>query len=592
MGRIFRHLSGCILIASGLWLASVSVVAEELRIAHWEPINTASDSGTKVFSVTARGLESKGVRVMFDNKALPDEQVEHHDGVLTFSVQGHQRSGPLWLEQGKAKSNPVWLSLAKSHVIAANEDEVATNMDGLTTYVDLISVIIEESHDGAEEARRLADKFSARIVGAIPPLNTYQLRLSVTNLVERDALILRLGNEVSVDAVVIEETSAESPRQSQEQESATEPSVSGQDEWTANRFLDAVNYYTRRLSANAKPIKPHPIRVGIIERDVDFDAPDFSGYLGGCRSKKSGTCVYARDAKKPDDHGTTVTGILAAGWENGGNTGFLSGLNKVGSFDVIVERGSDAGITANVAASVNLVQDGVRVLNWSWGVHRIGAVSVDGNEVDSLVRSGLAMSGYEELLEEFFLWLRREHPNVVVVNSAGNASSYSSKDEYRLPSSFITEQLFVVGGHELSEKSGLNISDPGYATKREASNIDMRVDITAAACARGSTPTPGDRGETHCGTSYATPLVTGLLAAMMSINPELAPEQLRMLLRRSAMTISDEHDFEPVGADDLTSPILPSERGNNLNNPDVGHSARLDMQKALDLTVQSLDRVR
>lgn len=594
MGRISLHLPGCIMIASGLLLASVSVVAEELRITHWEPSSTASDSDTKMFSVTAQGLENKDIRVMFDNKALPDAQIQHRDGGLTFSLQGdHHRSGPLWLEQGKATSNPIWLSLAESHVVAASEDEVATNMDGLTTYVDLISVIIEESHDGAEEARRLADKFSARVVGAIPPLNTYQLRLSVSNLIERDALILRLGNEVSVDAVVIEETSAESPSQQQEQDGAAEPSVPDQDEWTANRFLDAVNYYTRRLNAKAKPIKTHPIRVGVIERDVDFDAPDFSGYLGDCRSKESGTCVYARDAKKPDDHGTTVTGILAADWDNGGNSGFLSGLNKASpGFDVIVERGSDAGITANVAASVNLVQDGVRVLNWSWGIHRIGAVSVDGNEVDSLVRSGLAMSGYEELLEEFFLWLRREHPNVVVVNSAGNASSYSSRDEYRLPSSFITEQLFVVGGHELSEKNGLNVNDPGYATKRKASNIDMRVDITAAACAKGSTPAPGERGELHCGTSYATPLVTGLLAAMMSIDPELTPEQLRMLLRRSAMTISDEHDFESVDADDLTSPILPSERGNNLNNPDVGHSARLDMQKALDLTVQSLDRVR
>ena len=55
---------------------------------------------------------------------------------------------------------------------------------------------------------------------------------------------------------------------------------------------------------------------------------------------------------------------------------------------MIVERNSDAGITANVAASVNLVEDGVRVLNWSWGIHRVGARDVDGDEVDSLVRSG------------------------------------------------------------------------------------------------------------------------------------------------------------------------------------------------------------
>ncbi|BBI48917.1 hypothetical protein HORIV_13380 [Vreelandella olivaria] len=79
-------------------------------------------------------------------------------------------------------------------------------------------------------------------------------------------------------------------------------------------------------------------------------------------------------------------------------------MDDVGpGFDVIVDRNSDAGITANVAASVNLVEDGVRVLNWSWGIHRVGAIDINGKEVDSLVRSGIAMSGYEELLEEFFL---------------------------------------------------------------------------------------------------------------------------------------------------------------------------------------------
>lgn len=157
------------MVASGLLLTSVVLAAEELRITHWEPSSAASDSDTKMFSVTAQGLENESVRVMFDNKALPDSQIQHRDGRLMFSLQGdHHRSGPLWLEQRKAKSNPIWLSLAGSHVVAASEDEVATNMDGLTTYVDLVSVIIEESHDGAEEAKRLADKFGVRVVGAIP----------------------------------------------------------------------------------------------------------------------------------------------------------------------------------------------------------------------------------------------------------------------------------------------------------------------------------------------------------------------------------------------------------------------------------------
>mgnify|MGYP002622621705 CR=1 FL=1 len=41
-----------------------------------------------------------------------------------------------------------------------------------------------------------------------------------------------------------------------------------------------------------------------------------------------------------------------------------------------------------------------------------------------------------------------------------------------------------------------------------------------------------------------------------------------------------------------TAPILPSERGYRLDDRDVGRSARLDMRKALELTVESLKNSR
>lgn len=565
---------------------------EALRIQSLQRCGDLLAIDRQDWCLQVRGLGAKLPRLHLGDAILPASLVKRSEGRLRLQLsRAEYRSAPLWLEDGPRVSNPVWLSLNRSHVLAATPGEVAKNMDGLTTYVDLVSLLVEESHDGLDEARRLAKKYDAKVVGAIPPLNIYQLRLPVKNLTERDALVLRIGSETSVDAVVVEESA---PERDQEAEVARAPRPQrNSEEWAANRFADAVNYYRRRLPAGDSPIEPKPIRVGVIERDVDFDAPDFADYLGACPDGQARTCVYARDAEQPDGHGSTVAGILAAHWDKGGNTGFLRGLDKASNgFEVIVERNSDAGITANIAASVNLVEDGVRVLNWSWGIHRVGTRNVEGDEIDSLVRSGIAMSGYEELLEEFFLWLRKEHPDVVVVNSAGNGSSFSGRDEYRLPSSFITEQLLVVGGHQRSERPDVAVDDPAYVVKRHSSNVDMRVDITAAACARASTHELDATGEVHCGTSYATPMVTGIVAAMLSINPRLQPEQVRMLLRRSAMTIGGNYDFEPMDAEDLTAPILPSERNYQLNDKDVGRSARLDMQKALDLAVQSRERVR
>jgi len=181
---------------------------------------------------------------------------------------------------------------------------------------------------------------------------------------------------------------------------------------------------------------------------------------------------------------------------------------------------------------------------------------------------------------------------VLVVNSAGNGSARSGQDDYRLPSSFITDQLLVVGGHQRNEKRDVSVQSPEFVTRRPSSNLDMRVDITASACTRAATLKSGDRGDVHCGTSYATPMVTGIVAAMLSVNPELQPAQVRELLRRSALTIGRGSDFEAADADDLTAPILPSERGYRFDDRDIGRSARLDMRKALELTVESLRHKR
>ncbi|XKV47267.1 S8/S53 family peptidase [Pseudomonas sp. nanlin1] len=569
-------------------LAGLAQAQEPLRLEALARCGDLLDRQQQSFCLQAKGIEEGPLTVMLGGQPVAAQR--DGQGLRLQLRQGAQASAPVWLEQAGRRSNPVWLSMAGSHVLAATPAEVAKNMDGLTTYVDLVSVIIEERFDGLGEARKLAEKYGAQVVGAIAPLNTYQLRLPVHNLVERDAMVLRLGSEVSVDAVVVEESSPEGESETEGRKEQPKPSPDS-DEWAANRFADAVNFYQRRVLAKKAPIKTTPIRVGVIERDVDFDSPDFARFLQPCQAPRS--CLYARDAQQPTQHGSSVAGILLAERKGPGYSGFLRGLEGASQgFEVLLERNSDAGITANVAASVNLVEDGVRVLNWSWGLHRVGALNVEGDEVDSLVRSGLAMSGYEELLEEFFLWLRREHPDVLVINSAGNGASFSGTDEYRLPSSFVTDQLLVIGGHQRSDGPAVPLDDPAYVVKRASSNVDTRVDISASACTHASTLNAGEQGAVHCGTSYATPMVAGIVAAMLSINPTLSPAQVRMLLRRSAMTLGANYDFEPSDADDLTAPILPSERNFQIDNPDVGRSARLDMQKALDVSVQSLEQAR
>lgn len=574
----------------GLSFACVGLAGEAvpLRIAELQPCRLAKDVSSQEFCVLTRGLRTADFRVHIGQQLIPPDQIEREGDMLRIRVGADDFSSrPLWLEQDDELSNPVWLSLKGAYVVAASEAETVRNRYDQNTYVDLVSLVVRDEFNGAEQAQRLAAAYGAEVVGAIEPLNLYQLRLPVDSLDARDALVLRLWGELSVAGVVIEESSPEQPLGDEERVRSQPPDNR---EWAANRFLEAVELYRRHNTAAGEGTARHPVRIGVIERNIDFDTPDFSTYLGDCRAQWPRLCVYARDADDPSGHGTAVAGVLAAVWGQGGNSGFLRGLEGAApGFEVIVDRNSNGGLTANIAATVNLIRDGARVINWSWGIHRVGAIDIDGEEVASLTRSGEAMRGYRVLLERFLNWLEREHPDVVIVNSAGNASFFAGRSDYRLPSSFFHDQLIVVGGHEVSE-ADLSRSDPGHVVRRSASSLGMRVDISAAACMRGTSLEPDARGDRRCGTSFSTPLVGALLAALLSIDDSLTPAQLREMLRRSSLTIGDPVHFGSVDEYHLTAPILPSERPGNPADPDIGRSARLDMYSALRLVLDSVEQ--
>lgn len=164
MGGVTRNRSQCLIqwlpgyltTTACILLMGGAVCAQELRITHVTKDNGAPDSAASVFFVESQGADASRARLVLDGDTIPRSRVQAHNGGFKVSLNSdNYTSGPLWIRQGDAASNPVWLSLAGSHVVAATESRVATNMDGLTTYLDLVSVVIEESHDGADEAVRL-----------------------------------------------------------------------------------------------------------------------------------------------------------------------------------------------------------------------------------------------------------------------------------------------------------------------------------------------------------------------------------------------------------------------------------------------------
>lgn len=558
-------------------LAYTAEALGALRIDDLRPSGHTLIDGVQRWCVRVREHQNLPVVVM-DGVALAEHRVKRVGNTLCFDLPHDINSGPLWLREGGRTSNSVWLSIRKSWVLSPSRGRLAKIADRVVTDLELVSLVMHEEVDGLEQARRIAHQYRLEITGAIPPLNVYQVRLPTTSLAARNRLLNRLSSDPAVVGVVVEDDNLETP---EDPERPIEPP--DQEGWVANNLDQAVEAYRHNILERGQNTRSTAVIVGVIEGGVDFDSTDFASLAQPC--KGSGTCLYARHSTAANWHGSIVSGILAARLYRHGNVAFLSRLGALGGrFDIIVDRGAASGVTARIAASVNLVEDGARVLNWSWGVHRMGTLNLRGGPIDTNVRSDEAMTGYALLLERFFNWLKRHHRNVVVVNSAGNSAS--STDDH-LPASIPSDQLIVVGGHQRSGRL-VGIADPLFAAPRRTSNVGPRIDISAAACPdppRSTMPRTGRGG--GCGTSYAAALVTGVVAAMISINPHLSPRQVKHLLRESALPMVARVDQErPVGS------TQPTHTGGRHTSGAIAveQFARLDMYRALMFVFQRQER--
>lgn len=489
------------------------------------------------------GMAGASPAVLLDGQPLPASAVRREGQTLRLHLPEQPvDSGPLWLRDGLRTSNTVWLSERPSHVQSATPERQVLIADRLVTSVDLLSVLLRADVKGLPEARRIAKAHGVQIVGAIAPLNLYQMRLASATLLERDAMVQAMGKDRAVEAVLVEDDNRNAGLNPLK---TTAPP--DQEGWAANHF----------------------------EQGVNFDSPDFAELAAPHAA--AGVCLHARHSQPENAHGSIVTGILAARITEGGNRGLLSRIGTMGKgFRVIVDIGGETGVVGRVAASVNLVQDQIRVLNWSWGVHRMGRLDLNGEPITANVLTDLAYDGYERLLVRFFAWLKREHPEVLVINSAGNSASTT---EDHLPASLVSEQLLVVGAHQRSGR-GVAVEDPRFVVRRGNSNLDRQVDITAAACPRPPKSTVAWPGGGGCGTSYAAALVSAAVAAVVSINPDLQPAQIKALLRRSALPVAAGPGLE------LTAPLRADERARS-DDPAIGQSARLDLLEALRLAILS-----
>lgn len=287
-----------------------------------------------------------------------------------------------------------------------------------------------------------------------------------------------------------------------------------------NALTAATDY-----AAASKKTTVQTTRVAVLDTGVYTSHSDLTGALDTARSvdivNGNATSGYPAVQGDSSGHGTHVSGIVAA---TAGNSLGVAGVGSAitnNRIDLIVE---DVFNDSGYAESVDIVKginyavaNGAKVINLSLGAYGTGIdesfSSTTGD--DYAVKTALDSC---------------ESNNVTVVCAAGNEAS-----ENWFNSSYVT----FPGDYKTCICVTATNSSNEWAPY---SSYGKYKDLAAPGSSIYSTLTGNSYGY-RTGTSMATPVVTGVVAAMYSVDPDLTPAEIRSILYSTATDLGTSgHD--------------------------------------------------
>lgn len=258
------------------------------------------------------------------------------------------------------------------------------------------------------------------------------------------------------------------------------------------------------------------IKVAVLDTGVDSGHPDLQGSLDMADAQN-----FMEPGSPPDDdfgHGTHVAGVIAAQANNGVGIAGVAPACQVMPVRVLsVEGGTTFSLIQGISWAV---RHGARVLNMSLGSNQYSRAEEDA------IQAALARG-------------------VVVVAAAGNEAltgnplSYPGAIDGVICVAAVKRDTDANGntaGYERAEFSNFNpfvtVAAPG---------VDILSTVPRRFTSNGAAP---DAPYAYAsGTSQATPMVSGVVALMLSAHPNWGPAEVRAALRSSGLNL------DPSGQD-------------------------------------------
>lgn len=556
-------------------------------------INPSSGSSgssiTIAYEVEGSGFDANDIRVVLGEETIVPDTVAEDRVIFTVPAvpAGDQT---LFLRAEDTESNRMRFTVSDSVSIVTPDDDDLVDTDGdARVATDLVLIFIAEGADLDAVAEDAARAEGGEVVGGIDVLRSRQLRLPTTSLEQLEAAIERLRARAGIEDALMDlhlDPEALSINWS------ADPDISGQR--ASNRVEEGAKVYVENVHPERSgAVIPFFRSMGVFEAGVHFARPDFSGYAADGSNRSGNIALYAPDRGRSTSagsiHGTDVMGIIAAELGDAGSAGLLRAMGEAGAHGGVNIRVGNSGsrsIHSFLADVVLALDSGAQVMNMSAGVHRCarfsagvcvdGPIQSNGAAVNNNLLGAAQFDSLSRAYDRLIASMARHYPNAILVVSAGNGNTDGGAQDMRLFGAHSSVQVLNVGAHT-------NAASPA---RESYSNYGSRVDIAAAGTVRSA----WNEGESR-GTSFAAPLVAATVLAMRSIEPNLTPNQVRRMLRETALPIEDNEVAlsneagTVVGSDVFTQPLSAAEVGGDTIR--LGKGARLNVEGAIQAALDA-----
>ena len=467
---------------------------------------------------------------------------------------------PVTTTAGATTSTTV--SPAAVMVIPDYPDGFATeHFDDLgTVALGRVNVLLDDDATAAV-AEDVAGAVGGHVIGAFGLVGLYQIQLPDNSAETLYAAIATAGavpgvNEAAADVEAhalgtgCESTSPlNSPSYQQGDNAAHYEAIGLQEAW------DIIN---------ESGVDLNDVHVGVVDDAFMPASTEDEGSVNILTPRGTTDQPSVNDKGKPDlghlNHGTAVTHIIAADPDNGGVAGVASALGSQLTVTVdniydnqpsrwvddpdpdnpshIVDADSGGVYTMPTLEKIlRQVEEGATVINMSYGPDR---------------PSG-QWRLYADVYRRFFQKMGEKYPNVVFVAAAGNESGALTGDNY-FPGGIPLPNVVTVAA----------VDQTGAAadfTNTTSGNGEVTIAAPGVDVPLGVDPTT-DQLFSGSGTSFATPMVTGAIALIQSINPKLTAAEIRTLLQDTA------RDGVAARGDAETSRLIPDSVGGRIMRVD------------------------